>query len=59
MLETCKDLDPQSREILQTRLYGGGKFVPSTIQTSVKFRDIGDPNLCKFPTFNCRSEQIY
>ena len=55
MLETGKDIDPQSREILQTFVSKSGKFLPPTIQTSVKFRDFADPHLCQFPTYNSQT----
>ena len=36
--QAIEDIASQSCETL-LRLYGGGKFVPFTIQTSIKFRD--------------------
>ena len=36
MSETREDIAPQSREIYRL-LYGRGKFVPPTIQTSIDF----------------------
>ena len=39
MSKTNEDTVLQSRRILQTLMYDGGKFEPPTIQKSVKFRD--------------------
>ena len=53
-----KDMAPQSRLILDV-CTAGGKFAPSAIQTSVKFRDFAELYLRSFRTYHYQTRQVY